>query len=124
MNHAVTALCVSENLYCLYDVIEALKVSGHNIVTACSYTRALVLAAAEKIDIIVIAETNPQEPVLYPANLKFVRPDVPILLVATLKHDVQVLPPGVDMRAGSVSEMEHSIRVLLAPRLEQSFQSA
>lgn len=113
MNHAVTALCVSEDLYGLYEIVETLKASGHSVIAACSYPRAVALAAAEKIDIVVAGGTKPHESVSGPASIKSARPDLPILFVSRFVNNHPV-PEGVDLHAKSVKEIAASIRKLLS----------
>ena len=118
MSSSATLLCVSEDLYALHEIVEALKVPGYRVTTACSYPRAVMLAAAEKIDIIVIAERSRRQTMGCPATLKFVRPELPILLLASATHDADEVPTGVDMVIRNIAEIPGAIQLLLAETVE------
>jgi hypothetical protein len=113
MKHQTTVLCVSENLYALHEIVGALEASGHRILTACSYPRAAALATAEKIDVVVMAHGNTGQTSTCPANLKFLRPEMPILLVSLAGVCSDVLPTGADMVADSLDEVHTSVEMLL-----------
>lgn len=113
MKNAATVLCVSEDLYALHEILRALQATEHRILTACSYFRAATLAAAEKIDVIVMAYGIFGHAITCPANLKFLRPEIPILLVSLRGTRSDAVPIGADMIAGSVDEVSTSIEMLL-----------
>lgn len=96
MSGSSTLLCVSEDLYGLHEIVTSLQQAGHKVICACSYSRALTLAAVEEIDAIVLCEPKLHGVFSPPSTLKFIRPDIPILLVTLTRWAGGELPAGVD----------------------------
>ncbi len=104
---------MSEDLYALHKIVKALQTTGHHIVPACSYAQAMIRAATEKTDIVVMSHGHPHEIPTYTAKLKAVRPDARILLVFTKSPVAIPVPRGVDMVARNVGEIRPMIERLL-----------
>lgn len=113
----MTVLCVSENLYTLHEIVSSLQGSGYAVVTSCSYQRAVDLAAAEKVEIIVLASEKMHELMGIPATLKFLRPDIPIILMC---RNLPTLPPGADVFARGTHELVPCISSLLQPTCDKA----
>ena len=121
MSYSSTLLCVSEDLYGLHEIVTSLQNAGHKVICACSYSRALALAALEEVQAIVLCEPKLQPVFSTPSSLKFIRPEIPILLVTFTRLAGKELPAGVDRVTCSTTDILGDIDALLeqrAPRPE------
>lgn len=116
MSCSSTLLCVSEDLYGLHEIVTSLQNAGHKVICACSYSRALALAALEEIQVIVVCEPKLQPVFSPPSTLKFIRPEIPILLVTFTRLAGGELPAGVDRVTCSTTDILGDIDALLAQR--------
>jgi hypothetical protein len=84
-------LCASENLYALYDLVGSVGRSGYKVTCACSLAKAAALAGDTEISAIVIAGVT-----IIPSSIKFIRPQIPILLL-TSNTQPPVVVIGADL---------------------------
>jgi hypothetical protein len=116
MSRSSTLLCVSEDLYGLHEIVTSLQNAGHKVICACSYSRALALVALEEVEAIVLCEPKLQPLFSPPSSLKFIRPEIPILLVTFTRLAGKELPAGVDRVTCSTTDILGDIDVLLEQR--------
>ena len=119
MSYSSTLLCVSEDLYGLHEIVTSLQNAGHKVICACSYSRALALAALDEVQAIVLCEPKLQPVFSPPSSLKFIRPEIPILLVTFTRLAGKELPAGVDRVTCSTTDILGDIDALLEQRAQR-----
>jgi DNA-binding NtrC family response regulator len=103
---------------------QALAAAGYRVVGAHSAHHAVLLSVSPSVDAVLIHRTEDNGGYSIAEKLKYLKPDLPVVLISAASESNGALPPGVDAAtySGTPDAAVHALTVFLSPSAAQRAQ--